>query len=76
MPTPNARYSTMPWNETYYPASMKRLPSPVRSKAIEIANALLAQGHAEGQAIRMAIAAAKRWWQGRMNCDRMTGPGS
>lgn len=66
----------MPWNENYYPASMKRLPAPVRSKAIEIANALLAEGHEEGQAIRMAIAAAKRWWQGQMRSDRMTGPDS
>ncbi len=58
----NARYPIMPWNESYYPASMNRLPPPVRAKAIEIANALLAEGYAEGQAIRMAIAAAKRWW--------------
>ena len=55
----------MPWNDYYYPASMKHLPPPVRSKAIEIANALLAQGYAEGQAIRMAIATAKRWWAGQ-----------
>lgn len=55
----------MPWNANYYPASMKRLPLPVRSKAIEIANALLEQGHDEGKAIRMAIAAAKRWWAGQ-----------
>jgi uncharacterized protein YdaT len=54
----------MPWNENYYPASMKRLPAPVRGKAIEIANALLADGYAEGQAIRIAIATAKRWWEG------------
>ena len=40
---------------------MQRLSAAVRDKAIEIANALLAQGHDEGQAIRMAIAAAKRW---------------
>jgi uncharacterized protein YoaH (UPF0181 family) len=51
----------MPWTEQRYPASMRHLPSAVRQKAIEIANALLADGHAEGQAIRIAIAAAKRW---------------
>jgi uncharacterized protein YdaT len=51
----------MPWNPSYYPASMKNLPSAVRFKAIEIANALLAAGRPEGQAIRIAIARAKQW---------------
>lgn len=51
----------MPWNEAYYPASMKRLPPRVRAKAIEIANALLESGHPEGQAIRIGIARAKQW---------------
>jgi len=51
----------MPWTLDDYPASMRNLPEPVLAKAIEIANALLAEGHAEGQAIRMAIAAARRW---------------
>lgn len=51
----------MPWNEVYYPASMRNLAPAVRRKAIEIANALLESGHAEGQAIRIAIAQAKRW---------------
>ena len=53
----------MPWTETRYPASMKRLPAPVRAKAIEIANALLADGKDEGMAIRIAIAKAKDWAQ-------------
>ncbi|MCX7961470.1 MAG: hypothetical protein N2653_07830 [Burkholderiales bacterium] len=51
----------MPWNETDYPAAMRNLPPAVRAKAIEIANALLAAGHPEGQAIRIAIARAKQW---------------
>ncbi len=51
----------MPWNADYYPASMKHLPEPVREKAIEIANALLAEGVAEGKAIRIAIARAREW---------------
>jgi uncharacterized protein YdaT len=51
----------MPWSEVYYPASMRNLPPEVRRKAIEIANALLESGHPEGQAIRIAIAQAKRW---------------
>lgn len=51
----------MPWNPSYYPASMKRLPPGVRAKAIEIANALLREGHDEGRAIRIGISKAKAW---------------
>lgn len=51
----------MPWSEYRYPTSMKNLSPLVRSKAIEIANALLAEGYEEGRAIRIAIARAKRW---------------
>jgi uncharacterized protein YdaT len=51
----------MPWNANHYPASMKHLPEHIREKAIEIANALLAQGDDEGRAIRISIAQAKRW---------------
>ena len=51
----------MPWNESYYPASMKNLPPAVRAKAIQIANALLESGRPEGQAIRIGIAGATRW---------------
>ena len=51
----------MPWNASYYPASMKHLPADVRAKAIEIANALLEGGHPEGQSIRIGIAKAKEW---------------
>jgi len=52
---------SMPWTEIRYPASMKRLAPRVRAKAIEIANALLEEGHDEGMAIRVAIAQAKAW---------------
>ncbi len=51
----------MPWNESYFPRSMAHLPAGTREKAIEIANALLAEGYDEGKAIRIAIAQAKRW---------------
>jgi uncharacterized protein YdaT len=51
----------MPWNDRYYPVSMKYLPPLVRAKAIEIANALLEDGKPEGQAIRIGIARAKQW---------------
>ena len=55
----------MPWNESHYPPSMEHLPPVVRSKAIEIANALLEEGHEEGMAIRIAIAKAKEWAERR-----------
>ena len=51
----------MPWNEQYYPPAMEHLSSIVRSKAIEIANALLEEGHEEGFCIRGAIARAHQW---------------
>lgn len=51
----------MPWTPTNYPVSMRHLSLPARAKAIEIANALLADGMDEGRAIRIAIAGARRW---------------
>jgi len=33
----------------------------VRQKAVEIANALLAEGYDDGKAIRIGIAKAKEW---------------
>jgi uncharacterized protein YdaT len=51
----------MPWNITYYPASMRHLSEVTRAKAIEIANALLDEGMDEGKAIRIAIARAEDW---------------
>lgn len=54
----------MPWTKERYPPAMRWLPPAARAKAIEIANALLEAGHDEGQAIRMAIAAAKKWARG------------
>jgi len=51
----------MPWTARRYPPSMAHLPARVRKKAIEIANALLAEGMEEGKAIRVAIAKAKEW---------------
>jgi len=44
----------MPWTLQRYPVSMRHLPESTRSKAIEIANALLAEGMDEGRAIRIA----------------------
>ena len=51
----------MPWTLQRYPVSMRHLPEPTRRKAIEIANALLAEGMEEGRAIRIAIAKAREW---------------
>jgi len=51
----------LPWTEDDYPRSMAHLPEMVRWKAIEIANALLAEGMDEGMAIRIAIAKAREW---------------
>ncbi len=61
MNTAPAEEIPMPWNENYFPKSMLHLEPMVRDKAIEIANALLAEGYDEGRAIRIAIAQAKRW---------------
>ena len=55
----------MPWTFDRYPASMKNLRPLVREKAILIANALLEEGHPEGQSIRIAIARAKTWAEQR-----------
>lgn len=49
-----------PWPD-YYPYAMDHLPPMVRDKAIEIANALLREGHDEGFCIRVAIARAREW---------------
>jgi uncharacterized protein YdaT len=52
----------MPWTKNDYPASMKNLPTEVREKAIEIANALLEESEMdEGIAIATAISRAKDW---------------
>jgi len=51
----------MPWDETRYPVSMRNLSPEIRTKAIEIANALLDEGYEEGMAIRIGIAKAKEW---------------
>jgi uncharacterized protein YdaT len=51
----------MPWTEQRFPPAMRGLPPRVRTKAIEIANALLGEGMEEGKAIRVAIAKARQW---------------
>jgi uncharacterized protein YdaT len=56
-----SRGLAMPWSTDYYPKAMEHLSAEVRAKAIEIANALLAEGDDEGMAIRVGIARAKQW---------------
>ena len=51
----------MPCNDEHDRPAMEHLAAPVRVKAIEIANALLAEGHDEGFAIRAGIARARPW---------------
>ncbi|BEP38274.1 hypothetical protein GmRootV59_56450 (plasmid) [Variovorax sp. V59] len=51
----------MPWTDERYPPAMRRLPPRVRQKAVEIANALLAEGYDDGKAIRIGIAKAREW---------------
>ena len=53
----------MPWTEEYFPLAMRNIDPRTRGKAIEIANALLREGHDEGFAIRVAIARAHEWAQ-------------
>ena len=51
----------MPWTLEDYPVSMRHLSEVTRAKAIDIANALLAEGMEEGRAIRIATARAEEW---------------
>jgi hypothetical protein len=58
---PPPRLVSMPWTPERYPPAMNHLPAAVRLKAIEIANAVLAEDGDEGKAIRVGIAKAKQW---------------
>lgn len=52
----------MPWTEKNYPTLMRFLPAVVRTKAIEIGNALMAErSMSEGVVIGTAITRAKDW---------------
>ncbi|MER3497506.1 MAG: hypothetical protein C4308_02125 [Chitinophagaceae bacterium] len=52
----------MPCTKKNYPASMKNLPAAVKDKAVETANALLAEKNMdEGIAIATAISRKKDW---------------
>ena len=49
------------WNAYRFPSSMAFLRPAARAKAIEIANALVAEGRDEDEALRLAVARAKQW---------------
>ena len=52
----------MPWDMKDYPDSMKNMDPLLRKKAIDIANALEAQGYNDGRAIPIAHARAHEWF--------------
>ena len=57
----------MPWTRDDSPAPMRNLSQATRAKAIEIANALLAEGIDDGRAIRIATSRAEqRAWRRRL----------
>lgn len=50
----------MPWSLDDCPRSWKNQPKAVRTKAVEIGNALLADGMEEGRAIPIALSQARK----------------
>lgn len=53
----------MPWYNGDYPPSYKNQPAEVREKAVEIANALLEEGVAEGVAIATGLKRAREFFE-------------
>ena len=53
---------------------MQHLPPQVRAKAVEIANAVLAEDGDEGKAIRVGIARAKEWALRHLDQDALDAP--
>lgn len=53
----------MPWYNGDYPPSYKNQPKKMRDKAVEIANALLADGVAEGVAIATGLKNAREFFK-------------
>ncbi len=60
----------MPWNEKNYPNSWKNLDAITRRKAIDIANAMIADGYDDEKAIPIATAKAKEWAQDANKSDK------
>ena len=53
----------MPWTTRNYPVSWKNFEPLLRKKAIDIANAMIKDGYTEEQAIPIATAQAKKWFE-------------
>lgn len=53
----------MPWDMNDYPDSMKNMEPLLRKKAIDIANALEAEGYEEERAIPIAHSQAQDWYE-------------
>lgn len=53
----------MPWCNGDYPPSYKNQPKKIREKAVEIANALLADGAEEGVAIATGLKNAREFFK-------------
>lgn len=53
----------MPWNMKDYPASLKNFEPLLRKKIIDIANALIASGYADDEAIPIATSQGKEWFE-------------
>lgn len=60
----------MTWDRRSYPPSMKNLNEYVRDKAIDIANAMVADGYDEENAIPIAISQAKDWYEDASNKEK------
>ncbi len=60
----------MPWTENDYPNSWKNLTADTRRKAIDIANAMLADGYKDADAIPIATAQAKKWAETATESDK------
>jgi len=54
----------MPWYNGDFPPSYEKQPEPLREKAVEIANALLAEGVEEGIAIATGLKRARQFFSG------------
>ena len=59
----------MPWNMNDYPINEKFRPL-IRKKAIDIGNALLADGYPDDRAIPIAISQAEKWYQEASAADK------
>lgn len=55
----------MAWDARSYPDAMRPMEPLLRDKAIEVANALLAEGFDEMRAIRLAIEMVRAWAERR-----------